>query len=171
MKYAIIDLETTGLNPLTGHEVIELGAVVFNSDNTDQREDINVLIKPSHPELGDPKAFAVNGYNEDEWKLAEPIEVVLKDLEPVFSGAVFMSYNVTFDWAFMAKAYHDAGIRDPFHYHRLDLMTMAWNAMPPGSSISLKSACQHFGIEPEPTVHRALNGAIKAFEVYKKIRG
>lgn len=168
MKYAIIDLETTGLNPYK-HEIIEIGARLFDSDNIDVVIDINIRVKPEHPERGEAKAYEVNGYNPVDWAEAESIEAVLKRCNGDFFGRIFMSYNVTFDWGFMAHAYQSLGLRDPFHYHRLDLMTLAWSAMPPGSFISLKSACQHFGIEPEPGVHRALNGAIKGYEVYKKI--
>lgn len=169
MKYAIVDLETTGLDPFK-HEIIEIGARLFDSDDLDIFTDINVRVKPEHPELGEAKAYAVNGYNPVDWVDSEPIDVVLKQLQSAFFGRIFMSYNVTFDWGFMAAAYRKSNLRDPFHYHRLDLMTLAWHSMPVGNSISLKSACTHFGIDPEPGVHRALNGAIKGYEVFRAIR-
>jgi DNA polymerase III epsilon subunit-like protein len=172
MKYSIIDLETTGLNPYK-HEIIEIGAIIFETNDLEPDltvlEEINVRVKPEHPELGEAKAYEVNGYNPVDWADAQGIEDVLRSLHRKFMGSIFMSYNVTFDWSFIAHAYHTLGREDPFHYHHLDLMTMAWTAMPQGRSISLKSACEYFGIEPEPGVHRALNGAIKGFEVYKKI--
>lgn len=167
MKIAIVDLETTGLDPYKS-EIIEIGAVIFNPENLNTKQEISVKVKPVHG--CDPRAAAVNGYNEEEWKDALSIKEVLKSLAPKWQGASFMSYNVTFDWSFMAQAYREIGTNDPFHYHRFDLMTMAWNHLPLGSSISLKNVCSALGIPPEPTVHRALNGALSAFEVYKVLK-
>lgn len=170
MNFALIDLETTGLSPYD-HEIIELGAVFFSDEDLNNFSEVNVKIKPEHPETGHPKAFEINGYTSEAWADAQSLTEVLTSLEMQFRGRVFMSYNVTFDWGFMAEAYRKTGLNDPFHYHRLDLMTMAWNALPRNTSISLKNVCAFYGIEPEPTVHRALNGAMKAYEVYKKIYG
>lgn len=167
MKYAIVDLETTGLNPYK-HEIIEIGAVIFNPENLNTTIEVNVKVKPEG--TCDPKAALVNGYTDEKWIDAKPIKDVLKELAPKWQGAVFMAYNNTFDWSFMQAAYQKIGVHDPFHYHRLDIMTIAWSHLPVGSSLSLKNVCTALGIPPEPAVHRAINGALSAFEVYKALR-
>jgi DNA polymerase III epsilon subunit-like protein len=59
---------------------------------------------------------------------------------------------------------------DPFHYHRLDLLTLAWDRLPPGAFLSLKKVCERLDIPPEPDLHRALAGALSAFKVLKKLK-
>lgn len=169
MKVCIIDLETTGTDA-SRHEIIEIGAVIFDSSSPGTVVyTMDVRVKPKHVETGDPGAFKVNGYVEEEWKDARPLEEALQELQQAAHGAVFMAYNVCFDWAFIDAAYKAAGIRNPFNYHKLCLMTYAWSRRPQATSLKLRDMCAALGIAPEPEVHRALNGAKRAFEVYKRL--
>ena len=47
ITYVVFDLETTGLNPLEGEEIIEIGAVKVKNNQVIDRFD--ELIKPSKP--------------------------------------------------------------------------------------------------------------------------
>lgn len=168
MKVCIIDLETTGLDARI-HEIVEIGAIVFDSETPHCIEEINLKVKPSKLLFADEAAMKINGYNEKEWEDAWTIQGALDVLKDKCHGAVFMAYNVTFDWAFIDAAYKATKIRNPFNYHKLCLMTYAWSKMPQATSLKLRDMCTALGIAPEPEVHRALNGAKRAFEVYKKL--
>lgn len=165
-KIAFVDLETTGLNPSKA-EIIEIGAIVYDIEKGTV-EELNVKIKPLRIEGADPKALEVNGYTEKEWKKAGTLEEALVALGKIAEGATFLAYNVSFDWSFLEAAYAATGVPIPFHYHRLCVMSMATIKIPKSKvqSYSLKTVCAYLGIEPEPKVHRALNGAQKAMEVY-----
>ncbi len=162
----IVDLETTGLDS-EKHEIIEIGAVKINAGET-----FEVKIHPMRIKDADPKALQVNGYKKENWSEAFMPKLGLMlfnefvgDNEPYF-----MSYNATFDWGFLQKAYADHKTKVPFHYHRLDLMTIAWDRLPDGAALSLKKVCEYLALSPEPSVHQALNGALCALEVYKKLK-
>ena len=94
---------------------------------------------------------------------------------PLFSektkDAIFTSFNVTFDWAFIKNAFRTTSVKDLMDYHRLDILTLAWAAG--GDKLehfNLKSVSEFFGVPPEPDPHRALHGAETAFAVLKKIK-
>jgi len=168
-KIAFVDLETSGLSP-NRHEILEIGVIVYDVEKNTLRE-FEAKIKPTNIEAADPKALELNGYNEKEWKHAISLRDALAQLAEACEGASFLAYNVTFDWSFMEEAYRKTNMADPFHYHRICVMSMAWFKIPKAkvNGYSLKTVCAYLGIEPEPKMHRALNGARKAMEVYMKL--
>lgn len=168
-KIAFVDLETTGLNPHTD-EIIEIGVLVYDLKEKTVKEH-EVKIRPLYPERMDPKALEVNGYTEKGWKDAVTLDEGLRQLEEICGGATFLAWNATFDWSFLEKAYHDTGLEIPFHYHRICVMSIAWAKVPKEKvqGYSLKTICAYLGIAPEPKVHRALNGAKKAAQVYMRL--
>lgn len=169
MKVCIIDLETTGTDA-SRHEIIEIGAVIFDSSNPTQLyAEHNWKVKPIHIMTADLKALSINGYSADRWTDAMKLEDALQELQTHAHGSVFMAYNVCFDWSFISEAYRRALIRNPFNYHKLCVMTYAWSKVPQATSLKLRDMCEALGIPPEPEVHRALNGAKRAFEVYKRL--
>lgn len=168
MKLCIIDLETTGIDAST-HEIIEIGAILL--DNYQPSETFSIKVHPFHISTADPEALAVNGYVKEEWSEAFLLPNALRLLTE-FIGATpvyLMAYNVSFDRAFLEKAYRECNLSYPFHYHHLDLLTMAWMHTPQDLPLSLKAVCEYHQIESEPIVHRALSGATCAYHLYKKL--
>jgi DNA polymerase III epsilon subunit-like protein len=168
---SMIDVETTGLDSQK-HEIIEIGLVVFESESPFKiLNTFNTKVKPEHPETGSSMAFAVNGYTEKEWVDAPSLYSALGDIEEMCKGTTFISYNVSFDWSFIQEAYKKTKQRIPFDYHRLDLFTVAWMNIPHEemSSWKLKSVCEKLGIAPEPEIHRAQNGAMCGYDVYRSL--
>ncbi len=162
----ILDLETTGLNPDI-HEIIEIGAVKVESG-----EIFSVKVLPTRIVDADPVALKVNGYSDEAWENATPLFAALAQLN-AFVGSDkphMMAYNVSFDKAFLEKAYGTEGVEVeyPFDRRALDLMSIAcWEFRT--DPCSLKYACISLGIDPEDAVHNALAGALKAREVYNKL--
>lgn len=169
-KFALVDIETTGLNP-NKHEIIEMGVIVFDSETHKVLQQLDMRIKPERPEDGDPKAYAVNGYNAEEWENCMSLKMAMELFSVWTQGATFLAYNVTFDWVFIQEAFNKTGVPNNMHYHRMCLMSMAHikliHTNIPG--LRLKNVCQYLNIPPEPEVHRAIHGAQAAFEVYKEL--
>ena len=170
MKIALIDVETTGLNP-DHHEIIEIGCVVFDSETFEIAHTFESKVKPLYPLRADPKAVQVNGYNINEWKDAPSLYEAMSRLAPLTRDATFCAHNVCFDNSFITRAYDKTSFPMTFSYRKLDIFTLAWSKIPHDklASWSLKNICIYLNIEPEPDVHSALNGAMKAYEVYKKL--
>ena len=162
MNLVIIDLETSGLDPLV-HEILEIGAV-----RAADGAEFEVKVWPLRKV--DPEAAKVNGYTPEKWREeAFLLPQALKLLaEFVGTDAYMTAYNVSFDRPFLEKAYRDCNLPYPFHYRHLDLMTLAWAKSIFGLPPSLKEACDIFNVPPESEVHRALNGAQCAHGLYQK---
>ncbi len=171
MKIAAVDIETTGLDPRK-HEIIEIGVVLFESETGQILETLNLKVKPERPEDGEPKAYEVNGYTEEAWKDGMPLTEAMYLFREMTSGARMMAYNITFDWGFIQEAFRSTGASNGLHYHKLCLMSMAIIKLPHDKvkSWKLKDVAESLGIPPEPSVHRALNGAMSAYEVYKQLK-
>ncbi len=169
-KFVSVDLETTGLDPLK-HEIIELGFVIFDDINFKVYGQFNFKITPEHIETASKKALEVNGYNEKDWDDAIPLHQALTFFAQATEGATLIAHNVAFDWSFLDKAFNGLEIQNSLNYHKLDSLSVAWAKIPHQKlkSWSLKTICTYLGLEPEPKVHRAVNGAIKCYEVYSKL--
>lgn len=170
MIIALIDLETTGLNGNTD-EIVEIGCVVFDSKTHEIIDTLDIKVKPEHIETATPKALEVNGYTEEVWADAMSLHQAILRLSEKVQGATLMAYNVTFDWSFLKTAFEQTQIENPMHYHRLDLLSIAWAIIPHHKvqSWSLKTVSVFLGLKPEPKVHRAIHGAMCAYEVHKKL--
>jgi len=167
---AITDLEMTGLDADI-HEIIEIGLVVINQDTLEIIDTLDVKVKPEHIETAAPDALAVNGYKEEDWKDAASLYDAMVQYNQKTPNAVFAGWNITFDWAFMEKAFKKTGIRHTMEYHRIDILSFAWGKLRNRGldQIRLSAICRYFGIEEEPKQHRAINGAMKAYEVLQKL--
>lgn len=166
---AMTDLETTG-DVFGEHEIIEIGLVLFDQKTFKIINTLNIKVKPEHIENAIPKARERNGYNKENWKEAFSLNEAIKMFAEKTKDSVFCSYNVSFDWGFMNEAFRKTKIKNEMDYHRLDLMTLAWEkGMKKQGGWSLKNSCEFFGIKPEPEIHTAINGAMTAYELFKKL--
>lgn len=159
-----IDIETTGLNPYE-HEMIEFGAI---KDDTTRFE---TKIKPEHIETAEPKALEVNGYREMDWMRAPKMSQILPFICNFLDGCVIVGHNVRFDVSFLEVAIKKHGIQKTLGYHLVDTVTLAYEHLVPAriTSLSLANVCSALGIPPEPSIHRAMNGAIRAQKVYQEL--
>lgn len=172
---SICDVETSGLDPVD-HEIIEIGLVVFEAEAPFKIiSTFNSKVRPEHPETGSSRAYEVNGYEEDEWKDAPSLKEVLLDIEKIDGvvGSNLAAYNVSFDYGFIQAAYKKAEMKEPFQHLRLDMFSLAWARIPQDKLRywRLKSVCEYLKVPPEPEIHRAINGAQAAYEVYCKLMG
>ena len=167
---SLIDLETTGLDPRTA-EIIEMAVIVFDAGTLEIVDSYETKVKPEHIETASEKALMINGYNEEEWKDAVSLQTAMTSLFLYVSGTQLLAQNVIFDYGFLEAAEHQTGIKLNFIRPCLDLPSIAWGIIPHDKlqSWSLKTLCAYLRIPPEPAIHRAMNGAQSAFEVYKKL--
>lgn len=170
MKLTVIDLETSGLDP-EKHEILEIGAIVFDDRDFKIYHTLEARIQPTHIDTAEPRALEVNGYNEADWVDAIPLKTALEHLALIASDSTMLAYNVSFDHSFLDKAYKDCDMATPFAYHRIDILSIAWAKIPHSKvqSWKLRTICSYLNITPESKVHRGGAGATKGFEVYKAL--
>lgn len=168
MKLAILDCETTGLDPRK-HEIIEIAALICDKNTLAVEQMFHSKIRPNHIETADPVALRINGYTPEAWSAAPHIFSVLASLDPFINGAALVAYNVTFDNGFLEAAYRQVGRPYPFQYQKYCALSLAAFLIPGKSSYSLKNVCGYLGIPPEPEIHSAKNGAVCAHAVLKAL--
>lgn len=171
-RIALTDLETTGLNAAE-HEIVEIACVIFDSHTFEIEASFEKKVWPRSPDRADSKALEVNGYNGPAWKNAGAVhlEVALKQYATLTKDCVFMAFNSPFDVGFLQAAERKTGVKIQHRRYPICLRSLAWFAMPHTGMFrwSMKEVCEKLGITPEPDVHRAMNGVMCEFEIYKKI--
>lgn len=171
---AFVDLETTGLRE-DYHEIIEIGLLVVRQSDLMVLDEWETKVKPLFPDRISAGAQLVNGFNEEDWTDAPDLPFAFDEFIRRVHGALLASWNIRFESKFLEQAFRQNGmeLNDVMDYHGLDIMPLAMEVLRqrgPLNSFSLNSLAPIFGIEAEPKIHRAINGARLAFEVYKKAR-
>ncbi len=176
---AFIDTETSGLDP-DKHEIIELAVVLVRQvDRPGKGPKLEVIaekdwkIKMTNREAAEDQALRVNGYNEVDWMFALDLESALREFAKLTEGATFVSHNLTFDYAFVSKAFVKTGVENKMHYGKLDTISIAFARLydiPQATSFSLKALAALFKIENKKA-HTALADTVTLVEIYKKMMG
>ena len=169
---AFIDVETTGTDP-NKHEIIELAAVIARLKDgeltvTDQ---MDVKIHPKNINDADPQSLRINGYNEADWLFATNLEDAMRNFANITNGAVFVAHNLTFDSAFIDKAFAKTGIENRMHYQKLDTLSIAFSVMhntDDMGKLSLRALCEKYCIENKKA-HSAYADAYATYELFKKL--
>lgn len=173
-KIAMTDLETSGDIPGV-HEILEIGLVVFDPQTFEIKDKWESKVKPEHIETAVQAALDYNGYNKKDWENSVLLSEAMKTYAEKTQNCIFCSYNVSFDWGFINEACFRVGMQNPMstfeNHDRLDLLSIAWDrGLKHEPSFSLNTACKLFGVPPEPKPHSALNGAMTAYELFKKLQ-
>ncbi|MBI2591220.1 MAG: 3'-5' exonuclease [Candidatus Brennerbacteria bacterium] len=167
---AITDVETTGLDP-TIQEIIEVGLVLVNQQTLEIIDTLDVKVRPKHLETATEFALKLNGYNAIDWHNALALQAVMLIYSAKAKDAIFCAHNVTFDWSFILKAFNKTGVENLMDYHPIDLFTMALMKLRNSGleKFNMNEVAKYLGIPEEPMPHRAINGAMTAYEIYKRL--
>ncbi len=175
---AIVDVETTGLDP-SHHEMVDLGALYVRPDGQELGR-FFVRIHPPHPERLDPGAAAVNGYSPARWRTLGAVDEAeavrqwraFHDQMARASGATvtFAALNAWFDQSFTDALLrrHNSSWRELFHYQILDLPSMAWGLG--ARELGGAALAARYGLEPEtrdPLRHTGESGVEFNLALYR----
>jgi len=168
MREIIFDTETTGLDPLQGHRVVEIGCVeLVNHVATGKTYQVYL-----NPEREVPtEASMVHGLT-DEFLSSKPLfpEVVGEFLEFV-GDAPLVAHNASFDMNFINAELTRCGFPRFPESRAIDTVMMA-RKMFPGAPASLDALCKRFNIDlSSRKLHGALLDAQLLAEVYLELRG
>ena len=168
MREIVFDTETTGLNPLGGDRVVELGCVEL----VDYMPTGMVFHVYLNPERDMPEqAFRVHGLST-EFLSDKPLFVDIVDDFTTFIGdAKLVAHNASFDLGFLNAELARAG-RDPIQSERIiDTLQIARRKYPFGPN-TLDALCQRLAIDnSKRTKHGALLDAEILAEVYIELLG
>lgn len=168
MREIVLDTETTGLDPLRGDRLVEIGCVeIFNRMPTGQTFHVYI-----NPERDMPQeAFAVHGLSA-EFLSTKPLfaEVVDEFLEFI-ADAPLVIHNASFDIGFI-NAELGKIARQPIPRDRLVDTLLLARRKHPGVSNRLDDLCSRYAIDnSRRTKHGALLDAELLAEVYIDLIG
>lgn len=101
VPFVVLDTETTGLFPGTGHRVVEVGAMRF--EGWREVGQVSGLVNPGRSI--EPEAARVNGISETELLTAPPFADLAPRLHNLMAGAVLVAHNAPFDAGFLGMEY------------------------------------------------------------------
>jgi DNA polymerase-3 subunit epsilon len=168
MREIVLDTETTGLDPLDGHRLVEVGCVeLINGIPSGQ-----TFHAYFNPERSMPaEAFAVHGLG-DEFLKDKPFFAESADELVAFLGdAPLVIHNAAFDLGFLNAELERAG-RNAITRERLVDTLLIARRKHPGSSNRLDDLCVRYAIDnSRRTKHGALLDAELLAEVYVELIG
>jgi DNA polymerase III epsilon subunit family exonuclease len=144
---AVIDVETTGLNPYRHDRVVEVAAVLMLPEEGIQ-EELVTLVNPER----DVGPTSVHGMSASDLIDAPRFADIAASLVEVLRGAaVLVGHNVRFDLSFLQSEYQRIDVEMP-PYTTLDTMAIAGGG-------TLSACCAEHGVQYDGRSHAALDDA------------
>ncbi len=167
MREVVFDTETTGLDPGSGHRVVEVGCVELVNTIPTGRE----FHKYINPQRYMPsEAQAVHGLSEEFLKKHPVFAEIAEDLVTFLDGARLIAHNADFDIGFLNAEFARLD-RQPIVAEVIDTVRLARRRFP-GAPASLDALLDRFGIDKSArTKHGALLDAQLLAEVYLELIG
>jgi len=152
-EFVVFDLETTGLSPWGGDEIIEIGAMRIYGQEIDEKNFFHSLVNPKRfiPE----DSTRVNGITNDMVKEAPPVEDVLPHFLEFLGGAKLVAQNAKFDMSFLMKHFLQMNLKKEIEVH--DTIAYSKRAFPDAPRHNLDAIANRLGLSiGSGTRHRSL---------------
>jgi len=149
-----LDTETTGLDPRSGHRIVEIGCVEL-SNHVPTGEVYHTYVNPERdmPE----EAFQVHGLSEDFLRDQPLFSAVAGDFLSFLGDAPLIIHNASFDLGFINAELERLNHEMIERARAIDTVELARKKFP-GSPANLDALCRRFEID---ITDRQLHGALK----------
>lgn len=160
--FAIIDLETTGLNP-RDDRIIEIAILLFDGHKI--TDSFSTLINPEQNIY--PFVSKLTGLYDVDLNDAPRFYEIARKIVQLTEKRILVAHNVRFDYAFLRREF----LRLGYHFHRRQLCTerLSRKKFSGLSSYKLGSLCRKFAI-PLPHAHRALHDAKATLKLFQQLQ-
>lgn len=164
----VLDTETTGLDPFSGHRIVEIGCVEL-IDGMRTGASFHTYLNPERDMP--PEAFRVHGLSA-EFLATHPIfSQKVDDFLEFIADSILVIHNAAFDMKFINFELEKHGFPAIAMERAVDTVLMARKKFP-GSPASLDALCKRFNIDLSGrTKHGALLDAELLAEVYLDLCG
>jgi DNA polymerase-3 subunit epsilon len=168
MREIIFDTETTGLSPLTGDRVVEIGCVeMFNRCETGRH--FHSYFNPGRPMPSE--AEAVHGLSDRFLSDKPAFADVCEELLSFIGDSPMIAHNASFDFGFINHELGACGRPGVCMSRMVDTLAIARQKFP-GAKHSLDALCTRFGVDrSQRTKHGALLDAQLLAQVYVELTG
>ncbi len=168
MREIVMDTETTGLDPFTGHRIVEIGAVeLLNHIPTG-----NVYHQYINPQRDMPEeAFNVHGLSQ-EFLASKPLFAdVAQDFLRFIEDGILIIHNAPFDMKFLNAEFSWMDVEQLSMDRVIDTLALARKRYPMGPN-SLDALCRRYGIDnSRRDKHGALLDSELLADVYMELIG
>jgi DNA polymerase-3 subunit epsilon len=168
MREIVFDTETTGLSPLGGDRMVEIGCVeLFNRVETGRT--FHAYFNPDRPMPSG--AEAIHGLS-DRFLADKPrFNEVVEDLIEFLGDCPLVAHNASFDFGFLNHELNNCGRPLVCLSRMVDTLTLA-RTRHPGAKHSLDALCTRFGVDRSLRVkHGALIDAQLLAQCYVELTG
>lgn len=168
MREIVMDTETTGLDPLTGDRLVEIGGVELLNHMPTGR----VYHQYINPERDMPEgAFAVHGLSEEFLSDKPVFKAIAQDFLDFIGDAKLVIHNASFDMKFINEELSWIGRPRLPMDQAIDTLEIARRKFP-GAQNSLDALCRRFGVDNSVREkHGALLDSELLAEVYLELVG
>ena len=157
VSFAVVDFETTGLNPETDR-IVQLAAIIVNGEG-DIIDSFDTIVKPESPTEYQHGAEHIHGISIEQVSDGMPLREALEQLWSINAGHVFTAHNAAFDLGFLHAESERVGIKGQVEVH---IDTLELSRRTTGTDTTrrhnLFALCEHYGIERDQ-VHDAKSDA------------
>ena len=157
VSFAVVDFETTGLNPETDR-IVQLAAVIVNGEGHIV-DSFDTIVKPESPAEYQHGAEHIHGISAEQVSSGMPLRQALEQLWSISAGNVFTAHNASFDLGFLHAESERVGIEGQVEIH---IDTLELSRRTAGTDTTrrhnLFALCEHYGIERDQ-VHDAKSDA------------
>ena len=164
LTYTVFDTETTGLDPSSGDEIIQIGAVRILNGRLLQQEVFDQLIDPKRKMSNE--SIKITGITPDMLEHQPTIEHVLPQFRQFCEDTVLVAHNAAFDMRFLQMKEEPTGVR--FTQPVLDTLLLSAVLHQDLNSHRLEAIAERLGIDVLGR-HTALGDAIVTGEVFLRM--
>jgi DNA polymerase-3 subunit epsilon len=162
MREIIFDTETTGLDPLTGDRLVEIGCIEMVNRVATGRT-FHEYFNPERdmPMEAERVHGLSSGFLSDKPRFAEKAEALLEFL----GDSPLVAHNAQFDFGFLNHELARCGLPGVGDERMVDTLVLA-RRRHPGAKHSLDALCARYGVDRS---HRTLHGALLDAELLAQV--
>lgn len=142
MREIVVDTETTGLDPQSGHRIVEIAAIELMHHVPTGRK-FHCYVNPERDMPAE--AYAVHGLSEEFLANHPPFAAAVDEFLAFVGDTPLVIHNAEFDIAFLNAELARAG-RPALASGYVDTLSMARRRFP-GAPASLDALCRRFAID------------------------
>lgn len=168
MREIVLDTETTGMDPVKGDRLVEIGCVELEN-HLPTGKHYHIYLNPERDIPAE--ATAVHGITNDFVKDKPVFGEIVGDFLDFIGEARLVIHNAEFDMKFLNAELRTFGFPSLDNRRVTDTLLMARQKFP-GSPANLDALCRRFGIDNSSrTYHGALLDSQLLAEVYLELLG
>lgn len=168
LSFAVVDLETTGLEPATGDRIVSIASVRVRAGRVDPADRFCALVDPGRPI---PAASTrIHGITDEMVRGMPALDAVLPQLVVHVGDSVVVGHAIAFDLAFLEPALRAAGLPSLRRNGVLDTLLLANALLPALHPSTLEQLAALLGVTVVDR-HTALGDASTTAEIFTGLIG